>query len=76
MVDLPEADEPERPIITGWRMAGVRANEEEEGGKGLVGWVGVDNGERGNGEAEENEETTLVDGVELITVGEWGTFLL
>lgn len=39
MVDLPEEDGPERPRITGRRMAGCgsRANEEEEGGKGLVG---------------------------------------
>lgn len=37
MVDLPEEDGPERPRITGRRMAGSWASEEEEGGKGLVG---------------------------------------
>lgn len=35
MVDLPEADGPERPRIIGRRMAAVRADEEGEG-KGLV----------------------------------------
>lgn len=37
MVDLPEADGPERPRITGRRMVGVRVDEEEEEGNGLVG---------------------------------------
>lgn len=46
MVDLPEADGPERPRITGWRMA---ADEKEEKGKGLL---EVDDGEEGNGEEE------------------------
>lgn len=66
MVDLPEEDGPERPRIMGRRLAESGANEEEEGGRGRMGLVGVDNEEGSNGE-ELDEDEDLVNGIVPIT---------